>query len=216
MRDSERQTETARFCHHSPPSNVSLYDYCGCDRSSFTDQHFTNTHFSQFKLSHSNFHGVKFSNVTFTNSVIEDSNFTNCSLENVRFGEKMRLIRVRWYHTVFTGVNVTGLISCGGEVKGGGGGEGGSGGGGEWGELVMALEGGNASCGEEGEEVKCEKEEDEESVYRDLFFVAASATVGNIASAIGVYYMRRNYWMGQYTIILPSSYQLTSLCSLLL
>ena len=193
--DADRQTAFSHFCHHSTPENVSLYDYCSCGGVSFHDQHFSNTHFTNFQLSLSNFHNVAFTNVTFTDSLFENCNCTNCSLDGVVFGEGAQLGHVGWYGTSFTGVNVTGLSSCGGEVRGGGGGGGGEAASGEFGELVRVLKGGNASCeGVRG--VECEKEEEEGSVYRDLFFVSASATVGNIASAIAVYFMRRNYWMG--------------------
>jgi hypothetical protein len=190
---SDKRSEFSRFCHHSTPENVSLYDYCGCDGASFSDQHFSNTHFANFHLNLANFHNVQFTNVTFTDSLLESCNFTNCTMENVVFGERTQMVHVGWYATGFVGVNVTGLSSCEGEVIGGGGGEVGSG---EFGELVRVLEGGNATSCEGVRQVECEGKE-EGSVYRDLFFVAASASVGNIASAIGVYFMRRNYWMGQ-------------------
>lgn len=35
-------------------------------------------------------------------------------------------------------------------------------------------------------------------VYRDSFIITASAFPGNIASAIAVYFFRRNYWMGKF------------------
>ena len=66
------------------------------------------------------------------------------------------------------------------------------------GEVVTSLtEGVNSSCeGVSGEEVECEEGEESGRLYRDLFLVAAAASPGNIASAIAVYFMRRNYWMG--------------------
>ena len=190
---ADQRSEFSRFCHRSTPENVSLYDYCGCDGASFSDQHFSNTRFANFQLNLADFHNVRFTNVTFTESLLESCNFTNCTMESVVFGEGTQMVRVGWYASDFVGVNVTGLSSCEGEVIGRGGGEVGSG---EFGELVRVLEGGNATSCEGVGQVECEGEESG-SVYRDLFFVAASASVGNIASAIGVYFMRRNYWMGQ-------------------
>ena len=46
---------------------------------------------------------------------------------------------------------------------------------------------------------RCYKEacEDNSRVYRDSFFVSASAFPGNIASAFAVYFLQRNYWLGK-------------------
>ena len=92
-------------------------------------------------------------------------------------------------------VNVTELTSCEGVVEGVRVEEG-SGEDSEPGDVVRVLEGNNTSCAGR-EKVECEVEEEEDKVYRDLFLISFAATPGNIASAIAVYFMRRNYWMGQ-------------------
>ena len=38
----------------------------------------------------------------------------------------------------------------------------------------------------------------DEKVYRDSFIISASAFPGNVASAFAVYFLRRNYWMGEF------------------
>lgn len=45
------------------------------------------------------------------------------------------------------------------------------------------------------EEVICSPSDNR--VYRDSFFISASALPGNIASAFAVYFFRRNYWLGK-------------------
>ena len=45
---------------------------------------------------------------------------------------------------------------------------------------------------------------DKYQVYRESFFVAGSALPGNVLSAVAVYFLRRNYWLGA----LPLQYSL--------
>ena len=186
--------ETREFCSGNAPSDAVLSQYCGCEGTIFRGQHFSNMDLTGFKLSDSEFLNVKFSNVTFSNMYLEDCNFTTCILDNVTFESRCLFKRVNWNQTVFSGVNVSGLSVCNGSssdvVVGG---EEGSGSGSV--ELVNVLEGGNSTC--DDMEVKCKKKkEDNENIYRDLFLVSGAAFPGNVASAIAVYFLRRNYWLG--------------------
>ena len=120
----------------------------------------------------------------------------DCELNNVIFGARSQFKRVDWNQSVFHCVNVSGLSVCGGEMVGWGSGE-------ECNdhnvsdEMVTMTEGGNVSCdGVKDVKVECEALNEDTSLYRDLFIVAAAAVPGNIASAIAVFFMRRNYWMG--------------------
>ena len=70
---------------------------------------------------------------------------------------------------------------------------------GEGGEGEEEGESGGECVGERFGSVsaQCSEEVDEGRVYRASFFVPASALPGNVISAIAVYFMRRNWWMGE-------------------
>ena len=198
--DIQKQHDFNSFCHHqqqqSSSKHISLSDYCGCDGITFVGENFTNAEFRNVKISHCLFEDVTFSNVTFSDFYLEDCSFIDCELNNVTFGARSQFKRVDWNQSVFHCVNVSGLSVCGGEMVGWGSGE-------ECNdhnvsdEMVTMTEGGNVSCdGVKDVKVECEALNEDTSLYRDLFIVAAAAVPGNIASAIAVFFMRRNYWMG--------------------
>lgn len=184
------------FCHDDVPKDAILSQYCGCEGTTFRGQHFSNMTLSGFKLTDSDFFNVTFTNVTFSDLYLENCNFTTCVLENVTFESRCAFKLVNWNQTVFSGVNVSGLSVCNGstsevvEEENAESGDGGI----VRVELVTVLEGVNGSC--EDVEVKCEEKKRNKNIYRDLFFVSGAAFPGNIASAIAVYFLRRNYWLG--------------------
>ena len=189
--------ETREFCSGNASSDAVLPQYCGCEGTIFRGQQFSNMDLSGFKLSDSKFLNVTFSNVTFSDMDLEDCTFTACVLDNVTFESRCLFKRVKWNQTVFSGVNVSGLSVCNGsssDVVVGGEENSGSGEGGRL-ELVNLLEGGNSTCSDM--EVKCKKKKKEnKNIYRDLFLVSGATFPGNVASAIAVYFLRRNYWLG--------------------
>lgn len=186
--------EIREFCRGTAPSDAMLPQYCGCEGATFRGQHFSNMDLTGFKLSSSDFLNVTFNNVTFSDVYLEDCNFTSCVLDNVTFESRCSFKRVNWNQTVFSGVNVSGLSVCNGSVVVGGEENSGSGEGVSV-ELVNVLEGVNSTCGDV--EVECkEKKRSNKNIYRDLFLVSGAAFPGNVASAIAVYFLRRNYWLG--------------------
>ena len=197
--EAESDRHFTAFCHAEADPNASLSDYCDCEGANFTGQHFSNVNLTSFNLTNSAFRNVTFTNVTFSNVSLESCNFTGCVLDNVSFESRSTFHDVNWDQMTFNRVNVSGLSVCNGSVSESvesvGDGEGGSGEG-DIGELGTVLLGEtSASC--EDVEVECEGREKGSHVYRDLFLVSGSAFPGNIASAIAVYFMRRNYWMGR-------------------
>lgn len=63
---------------------------------------------------------------------------------------------------------------------------------------IFIEDGANTTCNVDqlNSVIECRKP-DSFGLYRDSFFVSASALPGNIASAIAVYFLRRNYWLGE-------------------
>lgn len=198
--DAQVTSRFRSFCHQGARVDATLTDYCGCEGATFSGQHFSNMDFNSFKLSDSIFHNVTFTNATFSDLSLEKCNFTGCVLDNVTFVSRCSFNHVHFNQTTFSHVNASGLSVCNnGSVtelvgrRGGGSGESGDGG---IRELVAVLESKNTSC----EDVKCEESEKSGNIYRDLFLVSGSAFPGNIASAIAVYFLRRNYWLGKWEI----------------
>ena len=193
--DAQEAKDFENFCHRKAHTDAVLQDYCGCEGAYFSGQHFTNINLDNFQLTSSDFHNVTFTNVTFSDSLLADCTFTMCVLDSVKFELNSTFDHVDWNHTAFSGVNVSGLSVCNGSARNVDGSVVGSGEG-ESGELVRVLIGGNASCADV--EVECEERETSDTVYRDLFLVSGSAFPGNIVSAVAVYFLRRNYWMGKH------------------
>ena len=187
--------------------------YCGCNASVFEDVVISDVHLDSWMVGGATFSNVTFKNVTFDNVLINSSQFVHncafqkCSLNNSKF------VQLSWndvsLDTVFMsssdvcdlqGVNVSltnPLVVYNTSING---------------RLysnqtsivdsadLLIDNATNSTCGdsvlEDFDHIIC-RTPDSFKVYRDSFFVSASALPGNIASAIAVYFLRRNYWLGK-------------------
>ncbi len=133
--------------------------------------------FNTTTLVNCNFQDCRFKNLHFKDSYLENIDMANieielksaCLLSNASTGE-VNLANITFNGTQFN-AGLTNVSQLQGYLDG------------------LSLEG----CTKF--EVLCKS--DDFRIYRDSFFVSASALPGNIASAIAVYFMWRNVWLGK-------------------
>ena len=196
----------------------SLRGYCGCNFTVFQDFSLSNAHLESWMVGQAIFSNVTFENVTFDNVVINSSRFVdNCVFRN-SVVKNSKFVQLSWEGVSLEGLNISSSFIC--DLRGNNM---------TMGppmvlynttlngnltnltsitspsELVLAPDG-NSTCDKELLEstIDCERS-DSFTVYRDSFFVSASALPGNIASAIAVYFLTRKYWLGkQYSLEVSS------------
>ena len=193
---------------------ASFQSYCGCNDTAFRDFTVSNVHIQSWTIGRATFSNVTFSNVTFDDVIIRNHSqfIDSCKFHNCTFNNS-KLARLTWnevsinsvhilssdvcdlrgmdvtltpyltvYNTSINGnhINNTHIVNSS-DI------------------LVEGVDGTNSTC-KSGDLTKstleCRKH-DSFALYRDSFFVSASALPGNIASAIAVYFLRRNYWLGK-------------------
>lgn len=191
----------------------SLRGYCDCNFTVFQDFTISNTSLDSWMIGQATFSNVTFENVTFDNVIVSSSRFIdNCVFRNTVV-KNSKFVQLNWdgilleylnisssficdlhgnnktinmshpivlYNTTLNG-NFTNLMTIT-EI-----------------DELLVTPNSNSTCDEDllESEIDCEIS-DSFTVYRDSFFVSASALPGNIASAIAVYFLRRNYWLGEY------------------
>ena len=198
-----------------------LDTYCGCSGTIFTSFAVNDTQLLQFRVNDVTFQNVSFSNVTFDSVIFNGTEFIDCQFSNSTF--KKTLFNATDFNSVkFNSVNIQYSSMCpldqsDVEVK-----------------NFMTFYQVNVSgsmienrtfntspfdatvtseeCSlEEVTEEDIECDSPSTRLYRDSFFVSASALPGNIASAIAVYLFPRNYWLGKLKQIM---WQLLTVCFL--
>lgn len=189
----------------------SLQGYCGCNYTVFQDFTISNAHLDSWMVGQVTFSNITFDNVTFDNVIINSSQFIdNCVFHN-SVVKNSKFVQLNWYSVSLESLNINSSVIC--DLQGrnmtmshpmvlfnttlngvkhnettitnpS--------------ELLVAPES-NGTCDKDMlvSKIDCEIS-DSFRVYRDSFFVSASALPGNIASAIAVYFLRRNYWLGEY------------------
>ena len=189
----------------------SLPGYCGCNFTIFQDLSLSNAHLESWMIGQAIFSNVTFENVTFNNVVINSSRFIdNCVFRN-SIVKNSKFVQLMWEGVSLEGLNISSSSICdlrgnnmtmgppmilynttlNGDFKNLTSIANSS-------ELVLAPES-NSTC-DQGlleSKIDCERS-DSFTVYRDSFFVSASALPGNIASAIAVYFLTRKYWLGEF------------------
>ena len=187
---------------------TTLPAFCGCSKTIFEDVSLINLEISNWKIN-ATFNRVTFQAVNFSNIVFENSPFANCSMEGVRF-DSVYFGNSPWYSTSLSGselksvsfcdfdaqdvsiaeVSTTDVVINGrtipnvnhlSEAT--------------FFQLLPPVEESNCSKWE-NPEINCRKEDDNR-IYKDSFLIATSALPGNVLSAVAVYFLRRNYWLGQ-------------------
>lgn len=193
---------------------ASFQSYCGCNDSVFQDFTVSNVHIQSWMIGRATFSNVTFSNVTFDNVIIRNHSqfIDSCEFHNCTFNHS-KFIKLAWNKVNVSyvqirssdvcdlhGVDVTltpDLIVFNTSING------------KYLRrtnivdssdiLVENINGTNSTCTNSDlskSMLECRKP-DSFALYRDSFFVSASALPGNIASAIAVYFLRRNYWLGK-------------------
>ena len=160
---------------------------------------------NNWRITEATFNNVIFHNVSFTNVTFRDCRFRNCSIQDAGF-DSTSFLNSTWENVYLESVSLTsseicGLVAENVSVR-------------EF--LILSnvdinhRENFNTTnttlflqLVESEENGTCERyvdpcgEVQDYRVYRDNFFVAASALPGNLVSAVAVYFLRRNYWLGE-------------------
>ena len=213
-----------KFCNtttsFSPEDRMK--SYCDCTSTVFQDTSFSLPKLKDWRINNVLFRNVTFLNVTFDSVLFNGTEFTECKFQNCTF------TRLLFYATVLNGVQfqsvkilATSLCLFSNTSEG-----------------AVTLE--NVTINSKwfesqnfnistlwtilGSEVNSTCSDDHYNnvicksndfrVYRDSFLVAASVLPGNIASAIAVYFLHRNYWLGKGSLLIHKLTH-TNSCSVL-
>ena len=188
-----------------PNGTQSLQEYDDCNNTIFEDMTIEFFNLSNWRITRTTFSNIAFYEVNFTNVTFRDCRFRNCSIQDARF-DSTSFLNSTWEGVHLESVSLTsseicGLVAQNVTVQ----------------EFIIISDvdiNGQDDLNttnptlflqlvESGENATCEKSVDpceavqDNRVYRDNFFVAASALPGNLASAVAVYFLRRNYWLGE-------------------
>ena len=201
-------------------NSTTLTDYCGCNGTVFHDSIISDVHLENWSvgdvvLSNVTFKRVNFSDVSFTNTnFVSGSSFIDCNFHHSQivssFLDNFTLDSLNLFDSRICGTTGTNLTvqnslmisntsinsyhnSSSTVVQ-----ESNSS------YFIDLLDfkyvnASNDSCatGNVNEwPVQCLRKEDDFRVYRDSFFVSASALPGNLVSAVAVYFFTRKYWLG--------------------
>lgn len=183
--------------------------FCGCTSTFFTGFAVNDTVLQDFMINGAIFQDITFRNVSFDSVVFSGTEFVGCQFLGCTFTRTLFNATSFSGGVVFDSVSLQYSSMCPlsnseAEVK-------------NFmtlykvelsGKMVenetfnaalfdAALNMSSEICDMEGrDEVDCDPRVDYR-VYRDSFFVSASAFPGNIASGFAVYFFRRNYWLGE-------------------
>lgn len=199
------------FCNQNVSTlPESLQQYDGCSNIRFEGVIFESFSLRNWKIS-ATFSNVTFQELNFTNVVFQDCEFKNCRIQQVWF-DSTYLVNSTWEEValesvMFSSSDICGVVARNTSIEG-----------------LVTMSNVNVSnwrIYNETEvnttlfqqlvdtdsnvtclntmgygDVRCGEAHDNR-VYRDNFFVAASALPGNLVSATAVYFLRRNYWLGE-------------------
>ena len=206
--NAEREAEELkRYCNSSAtfsgPTN--LVPFCDCSSTRFEAITVSDQELKNWKINDVLFQNATFYNITFDSVLFNNTEFRDCKILNSTFiGAYFN--STKFIDVLFQSVDFLPNSVCISEDSEG--------------ELIlddisMNIEGGKSDIHlssspnwagmDGGISTGCTAKEytnmhcssDDFRVYRDSFFVSAAALPGNIASAIAVYYLRRNHWLGK-------------------
>ena len=217
------KVEFDNFCSKNVTdiNSTTLPDYCGCNGTVFHDSIISDVHLEKWNVSdvvlnNVTFERVNFSDVSFTNTdFVSGSSFIDCNfhhsqilnsfLDNFTF-DSLSLFDSRLCGTTATNITVRNSLTISNTSINSY----------QNSTPTVVLEGNssffmdllefkyvnisNDSCatGDVNEwPIQCLLKEDDFRVYRDSFFISASALPGNIVSAVAVYFFTRKYWLGK-------------------
>ena len=195
----------AKTCNETTlTSATEMPSICGCSSVVFEEAIVRNIQLKGWKINDVQLEDISFVNVTFDNVLFNETTFRNCNFESSTF-TNLHFKDVYFEDTLFQNmaipVSSTCLFSSG-----------------STGLLNMtnvSVRGANLadrlvevrqfqaslnnitsySCNAPNLKVHCKT--DDFRIYRDSFYISVAALPGNVASAIAVYVMRRNVWLGK-------------------
>lgn len=190
-----------------------LKEYCGCGSTVFSNITIVNTQLHMIKFNEVTFNKVSFRNVSFDQVLFNGTEFIECQFQDSSFTrtlfnatdfsgglfdsvsfktsslcpQSLQDMQVDDF-TTLGNVNISGLRADNRTFNT------------STFDSLINSDGDNGDSKKEScdlqvqfEEVVCSPFDNR--VYRDSFFISASALPGNIASAFAVYFLRRNYWL---------------------
>ena len=171
-------------------SDQELESFCGCDSTVFADMEIKDIQLSNFRMDGILFRNVTFKNVSFSTVIFNGTQFSNGSVFRESNFSTSYFNGTSFDDISFDSVQIESSLLC--SVDGSGT------------RIVNStrlntawyeqpLNQSNLTC--DYPEINCIPPNSK--IYRDSFFITASAFPGNIASAIAVYFLRRNYWLGK-------------------
>ena len=200
--------EFEAFCNQTVTANSSesLESFCGCSNTVFTGIDIMDAQFKNFKMDGVVFNDVNFTNVSFSSVVFNGSQFVDCQFIETNFSafsfnatkfEGVKFDSVSMKSSLLCSMNGSGvsvvdlrlidvninLVEVKDEfmtdVK-----------------FEQTLNQGSIECDDtDYKRIGCKAPDSQ--IYRDAFIITASAFPGNIAAAIGVYFIQRNLWLGK-------------------
>lgn len=207
---NQEEARREAFCQQEVTASTQDYplqEFCGCQGTEFSGAVFRDEAVKNWTISNATFTNTQFTGVNMSEAVFLNSTFVNVSFHNVLV-ERSFVLHCSWSEVSASGTLLQASQLCGLELINS-----------DLSELSLAnvtvnsvLVGlyqqtntslleelldspSNQSCDERDLPPVVCREPDSFKVYRDSFFVSASALPGNIASAIAVYYLTRKYWL---------------------
>jgi len=200
------QNNLNRICNETTLlSATEMRSVCDCSSTSFEDAVISNTELKSWQINDVLLNNITFSNVTFEDVLFNTTNFGSCKFQNCKFTslhfqdilfDSMSMENVTielssscLFSNFSSGdISITDVLVNGSKLEPG---------------TINASQlqayldefSSREKCLGPEFEVICKS--DDFRIYRDSFFVSASALPGNLASAIAVYLMWRNVWLGK-------------------
>ena len=198
------QNNLNRFCNESSLSSAAdMRSICDCSSTFFEDAVIRDLELKEWQINDVQFDNITFVNVTFDDVLFNSTNFRNCKFQNSTF-RSLHFKAVSFDNVVLDTVAIMprsfcllsngsagdvdmGNVTVNGTIL-------------DWvvnaSQLQEYLDGlSSQKCVGPEFDIICHS--DDFRIYRDSFIVSASALPGNVASAIAVYVMRRNIWLGK-------------------
>ncbi len=200
------------FCSEevSELNSSTLSTYCGCSDAvinnslisdlllnnwNIQNTIFTGVTFQRVNFTYTSFNNTRFESSSFINCTFNNSDFTNTTFENFSF-TNLKLLYSRLCNPIENNSTSNDVLVLNSTINGA-----------PWnstmeGAAFLQLMSNKSVCDDNGWKSICPVKEDDFRVYRDSFFISASALPGNLASMFAVYFLIRKYWLGEEIILL--------------
>ncbi len=180
--------------------------YCGCSDAAINNSVISDLVLDNWNISNTNFTSVTFQRVNFTHTSFKNADFLSSSFIDCSFIDSgffnigfeaftvtnLKLVNSRICNTTVTNLTSNDVFVQNSTLNGN--------------HLnttinetlfldLLALSANRSACGEDGLTSMCPVKVDDFRVYRDSFFISASALPGNLASMVAVYFLIRKYWL---------------------